>query len=145
MHGPNVFVALLAAVLASAASSATLEDRSENEKSAIAALHAIHAAQVQYYSQFGRFASSLRQLGERDGRGISTPEAAGLLDSGLASGVKNGYRFALEGRGADAYALSAAPTVFGTAGGRTYYSDQTGAVYEHQGSEPATARDSEVR
>lgn len=145
MRRPSVFVPLLAAVLASAASNTALEDRSENEKAAIAALRTVSAAQVQYYSQFGRFASSLRQLGERDGSGKSTPEAAGLLDSEVASGVKNGYRFVLEDRGAAEYATSADPTAFGTTGNRTYYSDQTGVVHEHQGSEPATSRDPEVR
>jgi type IV pilus assembly protein PilA len=139
-----VFVPLIAAMLASAASNTAPEDRSENEKAAIAALRTISAAQTQYYSQFGRFASSLRQLGERDGSGKSTPKAAGLLDSDLASGVKNGYRFVLEDRGASAYVTSAAPTVFATTGSRTYYSDRTGVVHEHQGSEPATARDPEV-
>jgi hypothetical protein len=84
------------------------EDRSENEKAAIAALKTIQTAQVQYYSQFGGYASSLRQLEERDASGKSTPEAAGLLDPELASGIKNGYRFTLEGRGVSAYATSAA-------------------------------------
>ena len=144
MRRPYVFVPLIAAVLASAASNTALEDRSENEKAAVAALRMISAAQMQYYSQFGRFANSLRQLGEHDGSGKSTPEAAGLLDPELTSGVKNGYRFVLEDRGAAAYATSAAPTAFGTTGSRTYCSDQTGVVHEHQGSESATARDPEV-
>jgi hypothetical protein len=40
------------------------------------------------------------------GSGKSTPEAAGLLDPELASGVKKGYRFALEDRGMAAYATA---------------------------------------
>jgi type IV pilus assembly protein PilA len=145
MRRLHVFMPLIAGLLASAASNAATAERSENEKGAIVALKTIQTAQSQYYSQFGRYANSLRQLGGRDRSGKSTPEAAGLLDPELASGVKNGYRFALESRGTAAYAIGAAPTVFGTTGSRTYCSDQTGVVHEHQGRESATAQDPEVR
>ena len=103
IHRPHIFVPLVGAVVAFAALNTALEDRTENEKAAIAALKTIQTAQTQYYSQFGRYASSLRQLGGRDGSGKSTPEAAGLLDSELASGVRKGYRFALEGQGTTAF------------------------------------------
>jgi hypothetical protein len=144
MHTLHRFAPLIGALLACAGSIAALEDRTENENAAIAALRTIQTAQIQYYSQFGRYASSLRQLGERDKSGKSTPEAAGLLDAELASGVKNGYRFTLERVGPAAYATKAAPTAFGNTGSRTYCSDQTGVIHEHQGPEPATVRDPEV-
>ena len=141
----HVFAPLIAALLASAASNAAPRQRSENEKGAIVVLKTIHTTQQQYYSQFGRYANSLRQLGRRDRSGKSTLEAAGLLDPELAWGGKNGYHFALESRGTAAYATSAAPSVFGTTASRTYCSDQTGVVHEHQGPESATTQDPEVR
>jgi type II secretory pathway pseudopilin PulG len=78
MRRQYIFATLVGVVLAFAASKAAAEDRSDNEKAAIAALKTIQTAQVQYYSQFGHFASSLRQRGDRDRGGKSTPDAAGL-------------------------------------------------------------------
>jgi type IV pilus assembly protein PilA len=120
MRPISVFVPLIAAALVAAASNATPDERSENEKAAIVAVKTIQVAQTQYFSQFGHYAASLRQLGDPDRGGKITPEAAGLLEPELAKGHKNGYRFALDSRGAAVYSISAAPTHFGTTGSRTY-------------------------
>jgi hypothetical protein len=41
------------------------------------------------------------------------------------------------------YTISAAPLIFNTSNGRTFYSDQTMTLHEHYGPEPATAHDPE--
>ena len=43
------------------------------ETAAIAALRTIHTAQVQYYSQFGKYAASLTELGPPAARRVRRP------------------------------------------------------------------------
>ena len=50
----------------------------------------IHQAQVQYLSQFGRYATTLGELGPGSGA-AEGPRAARLIPASLASGEKNGY------------------------------------------------------
>lgn len=58
------------------------------ETAAVKAISTVHTAQAQYYSQFGRHAASLSELG---------PPAAGadLIGRDLAGGEKGGYHFEL--------------------------------------------------
>ena len=112
-----VCVPLMTAVLVAVANAAP-QERSENEKAAIVAMRTIQTAEMQYFSQFGHYAATLRQLGDPERGGKTTPEAAGLLPPELAKGLQNGYRFALNGGGKDVYTLRAAPTVFGKTGSR---------------------------
>jgi hypothetical protein len=90
------------------------------------AISTIHTAETQYYSEYGRYAASLAQLG---------PNGAGLIDKDLASGRKGGFEFVLRQTQAG-YSLS----VRGD-GTHTWYSDQTMSIHQHRGSEPATVSD----
>ena len=95
------------------------------ETAALKAIQTLNTAQVQYNSQFGRFAKSLAELGSS------------------AFGEKFGYKFTLTGT-PTGYAISAMPSVFGSAASRTFYSDQSLVIRENYGQEPATANSQEV-
>jgi len=112
------------------------------ETAALKAIQTLNTAQVQYYSQFGRFARLLTELGP-PASGAANASAADLISSELASGEKQGYRFTLAGTG-PGYSITAAPTAFGSTGSRTFYSDQSLVIRENHGPEPATANSREV-
>ncbi len=112
------------------------------ETGALTSIRTLHTAQVQYSSQYGRFANSLAELGP-PASGTSSNAAADLIDANLAAGDKNGYKFTMTANGGG-YQISAVPTTFGTTGSRTFYSDQTMVVRENNGPEPATANSKEV-
>jgi type IV pilus assembly protein PilA len=109
-----------------------------HETAAIKIMQTIHTAQVQYQTQYGRFATSLAELGPPQS-GESSAQAADLVDSDLAAGESSGYSFSVTGN-ASGYMISAVPTVFHTTGNRTFYSDQNMRIRQNKGPEPATAR-----
>lgn len=104
------------------------------ETGALRNLQVINTAQVQYNSQFGRYAQLLAELG---------PSAANLIPADLASGERQCYKFALTGT-PQGYAIQAVPTVFGSTGSRTFYTDQSLVIRENYGPEPASATSKEV-
>jgi len=112
------------------------------ETAALKAIQTLNTAQVQYKSQFGRFATSLTELGPPTS-GTANASAADLISSDLASGEKQGYHFTLTGTPGE-YSISAMPKVFGSPGSRTFYSDQTLVIRENYGPVPATANSREV-
>ena len=89
------------------------------EMSAVAAIRTIHTAQSQYYSQFGRYASSLVELGP----------PANLIGSDLANGKRYGYVFGLTAT-QSGYFVSASPESYNNSGGRSFDSDQSIEVHE---------------
>jgi type II secretory pathway pseudopilin PulG len=112
------------------------------ETAALAAIRTIHTAQAQYNSEYGRFATSLAELGP-PASGTASAAAADLIGSDLAGGEKNGYKFTMTGNGGG-YQIVAVPVAFGTTGSRTFYSDQTMVVRENDGPEPATVNSKEA-
>lgn len=108
---------------------------------AIAAIKTIHTAQVQYYSTYGKYASTLAELGP-PASGASNAAASDLIPSDLAAGEKQGYLFTMTGNGSG-YVISAQPKTFGNSGDRTFYSDQSMVVRVNEGQEPATAASKE--
>ena len=117
--------------------------RFHDEAAAIKAIQTIQTMQVQYNSQYGRFATSLTELGP-PANGAANASSADLIDSDLAAGEKGGYKFTMAGN-QSGYAISAVPVAYGNTGGRTFYSDQTMAIRENDGPEPATASSKEMR
>ena len=113
------------------------------EIAAITAVQTVRDTQVQYQSQYLRFAKSLAELGPPPGGGVSTPASAGLIPSGLASGETGGYKFVVTGDG-NGYAVTATPITYGTSGSRSFFMDQNMVMREHYGPEPATANDKEM-
>jgi type IV pilus assembly protein PilA len=99
--------------------------------------------QVEYNSEYGRFATSLTELGP-PASGTANASSADLIDSALAAGEESGYKFIMIGN-QSGYAISAVPVAYGNTGSRTFYSDQTRAMRENDGPEPATASSKEMR
>jgi len=114
-----------------------------HETAAIKTLQTIHTAQTQYQSQFGRFATSLTELGPPQS-GQPGPQAADLIENSLAAGEKSGYKFTVTGNQAG-YVISAVPVAYNSTGSRTFYSDQTMQIRQNYGPEPATAQSPELR
>jgi prepilin-type N-terminal cleavage/methylation domain-containing protein len=112
------------------------------ETAAIGAIRALHQAQTQYYSQFGRFAANLTELGPPTS-GNANAGSADLIASDLASGVKGGYKFTV-GANPQGYTINAEPMAYGNTGSRTFYSDQSLVVRENYGQEPATITSREL-
>ena len=116
--------------------------RFTRETAAIAAIKTIHQMEVQYQSQYGRYATSLAELGPPQS-GNPSPASADLIPGDLAQGVKQGYKFTLTGNQAG-YVVNANPLNYPTDGSRTFYSDQSMVVRENFGPEPATASSPEL-
>jgi type IV pilus assembly protein PilA len=112
------------------------------ETAALKAIQTLNTAQVQYQSQFGRFAQSLTELGP-PASGTDNAAGANLIGSDMAAGAKQGYNFTLTGT-PTGYTISAVPQVFNSTGSRTFYSDQSLVVRENYGQEPATVNSKEV-
>jgi type II secretory pathway pseudopilin PulG len=112
------------------------------ETAAIGAIRTLHQAQTQYYSQYGRFAANLQELGPPTS-GQPNASAADLIGSDLTTGEKGGYRFTLAGN-PQGYTINAIPVAYGNTGSRTFYSDQSLVIRENSGQEPATVNSREV-
>jgi len=112
------------------------------ETAAIKAIQTIHQMEVQYQSQYGRYAVSLTELGP-PASGAASPASADLIGNDLANGTKQGYKFTLTGN-QGGYVITALPEVYGSSGSRTFYSDQTMVIRENYGPEPATANSKEL-
>ena len=113
------------------------------EVAALQAIKTIHTAQVQFYSEYGRYATSLTELGP-PASGHASASSADLIGNDLAAGEKQGYRFTVSGN-AGGYIINANPVVYGTSGDKSFFSDQTMTIHENDGPEPATAQSKEMR
>jgi type IV pilus assembly protein PilA len=113
------------------------------EAGAIKAITTIHTAQAQYYSQFGRYATTLTELGPPSG-GNANAAGADLLSGDLAMGEKGGYRFTMQATPIG-YTVNGDPVAFNNTGGRTFYSDQSLVIRQNFSEEPATAQSEELK
>ncbi len=114
------------------------------EMGAMKTITTIHTAEAQYFSQYGKFAGALTELGP-PASGASGPSAADLIPGGLATtGEGSGYKFILS-LTATGYTINANPLAFGTTGGRTFFSDQSLTIHNHYGQEPASLTDPEIK
>jgi len=102
------------------------------ETSAILHVRQLNDAQVQYYAQFGKYASKIAELG---------PSGAALISAELASGTMNGYRFTLAGDG-KTYTIHA-DAVENAKNRRFFFSDDSTVIRQNRGA-PATVHSSEV-
>jgi type IV pilus assembly protein PilA len=113
------------------------------EMGAILNVRSINTAQVQYYTEFGRYAKSLSELGPPS-NGKEGPASAGLIPADLASGTKGGYIFTLRAS-STGYTVNANPVKYGSTGSRTFFSDESLVIRANSGPEPATAASGEVK
>jgi len=112
------------------------------ETAAVKAIQTIHQMEVQYQSQFGRYAASLAELGPPQS-GQPGPASADLIGRDLSEGEKQGYKFTLTATNGG-YVINANPVTYGTSGSKTFYSDQTMVIRENFGPEPATTNSKEM-
>jgi type IV pilus assembly protein PilA len=104
-----------------------------NEAAAVQNLRNVTTANVIYSTTYSiGFSASLLNLGDAGGAVTSTN--AGLIDSVLASGTKNGYTYGYTVLTTDSfgfvtsYSITADPTSPGYTGTRHFYSDQTAVI-----------------
>lgn len=138
-----IVVAIILILAAIAAPKLNQNRMHAQETAAISEIKTVHTAQTQYYSQFGRYATNLLELGPPAG-GQEGPSAANLIPAELAKGVKSGYKIAMTG-GPGGYQISAVPEAFGNTGRRTFFSDQTLVLRQNWSAEPATVTSGELK
>jgi type IV pilus assembly protein PilA len=138
-----IVIAIILIIITIAMPKLSNAKRFAQETAALRAIQTIHTAEVQYSSQYGRFATSLAELGP-PATGAASPSAADLIGNDLANGEKQGYKFTVTGTPVG-YTVNANPTQFGTTGSKTFYSDQTMTIHENDGPEPATVNSKEIR
>jgi hypothetical protein len=104
------------------------------EQNALEAMKKLAAAVEAYRNKYGRLPESLPNLGPPL-HGAASSEAAGLVDSDLANGMKSGYaiRYVILGAstlGAPAkYELAATPLQYGRTGMRSFFRDSNGGLH----------------
>jgi prepilin-type N-terminal cleavage/methylation domain-containing protein len=136
-----IVISIILVILAIAVPKMNKQMQSAHEMAVIREIGSIHVAETQYYSQFGKYATALNQLGPPVS-GADGPEGANVLPKVLADGKKNGYVYALTGT-PSGYAVTAIPES-SSAGGRTFYSDQSLVIRNNWGTEPATPTSPEI-
>ena len=109
-----------------------------HEMAAIKTMQTIHTAQFQYETQYGRFATSLAELGPPEG-GRPGAHAADLIDSGLAGGKSSGYLFSVNAS-PSGHAIGAVPVTYNVTGVARFTRTRPRASRRNDGPEPATAQ-----
>jgi len=138
-----IVISIILVILAIAVPKMNKQMQTAREMAVIREIGSIHLAETQYASQFGKFAGSLSQLGPPIS-GPDGPEGANILPMILTEGKKNGYTYTLTAT-PTGYAITAVPDSFGNSGSRTFYSDQSLAIRNNFGQEPATAASPEIK
>jgi hypothetical protein len=113
----------------------------KNEQSAIEALKDIADAVEAYRRQYTRLPENLSELGPPL-KGLASALSAGLVDSDLAAGLKNGYQFRYVVVGGSAlgapakFQLAATPVSYARTGRRSLFRDAEGTLRaaDHQGA-----------
>jgi type IV pilus assembly protein PilA len=138
-----IVIAIILVIVTIAVPQYNKQMMSAHETAAIQAIQTIHAVETQYYSQFGRYAVSLAELGP-PASGAASPAAADLISKDLTEGKKSGYVFTVAAT-PTGYAISAVPEAFNSSGRRTFYSDQTLVVRNNWSQEPANVSSPELK
>ncbi len=105
------------------------------ERTAIDGLKKIAEAVEAYRRSYSRLPESLAKLGSPPRGSAAGPDAAGLLDADLASGIRTGYKFryVISGGnnvGAPAkYEVAATPETYGRTGRRSFFRDTNGGLH----------------
>ena len=124
-----IVVAIILIILTVALPKIGEATRGAYEMAAIKALNTINTAQVQYFSTYQRFAQTLQELGPPPGGGGKGPQAAGLIDEKLATGLHSGYAFTMVGTPAG-YSVTADPQSEAT-GTRHFYTDHNNVIRQN--------------
>src|SRR5690348_8546078 len=127
-----IVVAIILIIITMAVPQYNKAQRFARETAAITAIQTIHKMQVQYQSQYGRYATTLAELGPPANGGADNPSGAGLINNDLANGIKGGYTFKMTGNTAG-YTINADPQSYGSSGNRAFFSDQSMVIRENYG------------
>jgi prepilin-type N-terminal cleavage/methylation domain-containing protein len=138
-----IVIAIILVIAAIAAPKLNTARMQAQEMAAIRQITTIHTAQTQYFSQFGRFATKLEELGPPS-NGQPGPAAADLIPGELAAGNKTGYNFVLQPT-KEGYTVQANPSAYNNTGRRTFFSDQSLVIRENWSAEPATVQSKEIK
>jgi type IV pilus assembly protein PilA len=138
-----IVISIILIILAIAVPKLANAKMNASEMAVIREIQTIHQTQTQYQSQFGRYATTLNELGPPTSGGPG-PQAADLIPSSLASGEKDGYIFTLTAT-PQGYTVNANPKVYNSSGRRTFYSDQTMAIHQNWSQEPANPSSPELK
>jgi type IV pilus assembly protein PilA len=139
-----VVIAIIVVILSVALPAITRARMNGIETMVVREVQTLGQAQTQYLSQYGKYATTLVELGPPVKGGFDSPQAAHLIPASLASGEKDGYLFAMTST-PGGYIVNANPKVFGSTGRRTFYLDQDGIVHQNWGPEPASAESPEFK
>jgi type IV pilus assembly protein PilA len=138
-----IVVAIILIIAAIAIPSLLRSRIAADQASAIASLRVINTSEVNYVSSYGQgYSSTLVQLGPPVGATAVNSQAAGMMDSVLAGGLKSGYSFNYVPANPDVngnyttFGVTASPIQVGTTGTSYYYTDQT---YVIRGNTTGTA------
>src|SRR4029077_85466 len=85
-----IVIAIILVIVTIAVPQYNKQMMSAHETAAKQAIQPLHAVETQYYSQFGRYAVSLADLGP-PASGAPSPAAADLISKDLTEGQKSGY------------------------------------------------------
>jgi type IV pilus assembly protein PilA len=138
-----IVIAIILIILAVALPKVDKARMNANEMAVIRQIGTIHTAQAQYLSQFGKYATTLAELGPPTS-GQPGPAASDLIPQSLASGQKDGHIFQMQGT-PGGYTINVNPQAYGSTGRRTFYSDQSLVIKQNWGPEPATASSKELQ
>lgn len=138
-----IVIAIILIIAAIAVPKMNNQMMSAHEMAAIQQIRTIHQAETQYYSQFGKYAENLTELGP-PASGAAGPNAADLIPKVLADGKNSGYVFTVAAS-PTGYSVHADPEQFGSSGRRTFFSDQTLVVRNNWSQEPATVTSPEIK
>jgi len=138
-----IVIAIILVIAAIAVPQMNKQLMAAHEMAAIRQITTLHQAETQYYSQFGRYATTLAELGP-PASGAAGPAAADLIPKVLADGKNSGYVFAVQST-PTGYAVTAMPETFGGSGRRTFYSDQTLVIRNNWTQEAATVTSPEIK
>jgi hypothetical protein len=113
----------------------------KNEESALGALKDLGDAVEAFRRKYTRLPENLSELGPPL-KGPASAQSAGLVDSDLAAGLKDGYSFRYVVVGASVlgapakFQLAATPVAYGRTGRRSFFRDAEGTLRgaDHQGA-----------
>ena len=114
------------------------------EMAAIRTLSTVNTAQVMYFSTYGRYATSLNELGPPPGNSGVSPDSADLVPEDLAMGIKSGYVFTMVGT-PGGYTINADPQTYDVTGSRSFYTDHNNIIRNRYANESASGNDPEIK
>ena len=138
-----IVIAIILVIIGIALPKFNVAQMSSRELAVQQEVRTINTAQVQFQSQFGRYAATMAELGP-PASGAPGPSGADLVPASLASGEKDQYQFVMTAT-QQGYTIVATPKVFNSSGRKSFYSDQSMVIRDSIGPEPANATSPEVK